>query len=152
MFPSQNILDRIRYQQKIYKNQFDLACYLLKQYNLRPAQILRVGWKDFYYPHYVVFPAVKNSRKVVIQDLHVLNSMIQCASVNTTQIFPYVSYYNLHRFFKRHYSHLFKATKKRKNIPSTTVFRYVNARLCDDVETTKEVLHHKSNRSQTYYK
>lgn len=133
-------------------SQLTLAAEIIKVYNCRASEVLSAKWEDYSPSLFLILEGKKRSANVIIRDRIILSQIDKLPRIDSTLIFPSLSYSILYHHFKSNYSHLFKAWKKRKNHKVTHGYRYANVSKLDNEEKIREVLHHRSTKSGKYYK
>jgi len=137
---------------KFSNTQLGLVLQILIEYNPRISEILTARWKDFYPGKFLILNGAKKSSNVIIRDREILHQIENLPQIDSTFIFPSITYSKIYHFIKSRYSHQFIHFKKRKNFKVTHAFRYENVSQLDNDEKIRDVLHHRSVKSGKFYK
>lgn len=129
-----------------------IAIQILAVYNCRAIEVLRAEWKNFFPGNFLVLKGAKNSNDIIIRDRMILEQINSLPRHDPVKIFSSLTYKYLYKVMKRSFSHLFSFAKTKHNYKVTHGFRYVAANIIQDDEATRTILHHKSKKSQKYYK
>ena len=149
--PLTNLIDELKF--RVYlSEQEKVILLILSIYNCRISEVLESNWNLFFPGKLLVIKAKKNSNDIVIRDRDILKMIENLPRRHHELIFYGINYYAIYMRIKKDYSHLFEMFRSKKNRKVTHGFRYLNARLTDDIEATKTILHHKSKKSQRFYK
>lgn len=125
---------------------------ILQIYNPRISEILKARWINFYPSSMLILDGLKGSNPIIITDRQILSQIAVLPHLHQDYIFYPIKYQSLYKRFKRLYGHLIPTPAKRKTQPITHIYRYKKASLIQNSEHLKNVLHHKSKKSQNYYK
>jgi len=128
-----------------------IAVSILKQYNLRSAELLRLKKSDLHYPRFCIVRGCKGSRDIVIRDKSILSLLLALSNCSHTPFIFNISYSQLYRFILRTLSHRFVSLKGKKNKKVTHAFRYINSSELDNAHDVSLVLNHKSQSSAHFY-
>lgn len=135
-----------------FPNSYDLIIMILMKYNCRIQEILNAEWKDFYPERFLILKGLKKSSNVIVTDSKILDLILQIPKIDSIKIFPFITYYSVYHFIKTKFSHLLSSIRTRKNRKITHAFRYLNIVDLQDETQIRDVLHHRSIKSQSYYK
>lgn len=133
-------------------NSYDLIIMILMKYNCRISEILSAKWSNFYPDRFLILEGMKKSSNVIVTDSKILYLISSLPKTDPIKIFPYISYYSVYNFIKTKFSHLLSSIRTRKNRKITHAFRYLNIEDLQDETQIRDVLHHRSLKSQSYYK
>lgn len=146
-----SILDSIDHNKNI-DIRINLVLKILITYNPRISEILKASWQNFHPDRFLILPGMKRSHSVVIRDKNILSSISGLDKVDSVLIFKGVTYYHVKSIIARNYSHLFNLIQHKKNRKLTHAFRYLNLENIDNDEQIEVILHHRSERSNIFYK
>lgn len=132
-------------------NREKIIVEILTIYNCRISEVLSANWKNFFPDRFLVLKGKKKSDDIIIHDRIILSKIKNLHPLDPELIFYPTTYKRMHRLVKLQFGHLFASLKEGKNNKVTHAFRYLNARLLEDPESIRTLLHHKSKKSQNYY-
>jgi hypothetical protein len=127
--------------------------YLLKKYNLRISEILRLQHSDVLRPNIIRVTISKTNEKFLLYDEYCIKMIDELKYSKEGPVFL-VKYNIIHRYICKHHQEFILSgiTRNRK---VTHSFRYINSKKISeyfkDEATTAKALHHKSFASQKYY-
>lgn len=133
-------------------SQMAIVIEILKTYNCRASEVLSASWSNYFPGKFLILDGKKKSSNVIIRDRFILSQIDNLTRIDSSKIFPSVTYNNLYHHCKVYYSHLFKKFKKRKYFKVTHGFRYSNVEHLANDEKIRDILHHRSTKSGKFYK
>lgn len=121
-------------------------------YNCRVIEVLSCKAENVHPGKYVILKGAKGSNDVIIRDRSLLSQYVLLKEVTNGAMFSLVTYQQVYHFLQSNFGHLVRSLKNGKNNKVTHAFRYINIFPTDDEDSIKTILHHKSKRSNKYYK
>jgi|WetSurMetagenome_2_1015567.scaffolds.fasta_scaffold530578_1 integrase len=133
---------------------YELVHFMLKEYNLRISEVIRIKKTDLVAPNKIIIKLSKCNNFYVISSTStydLLLSYFEDSGIN----FLLINYHNFYRWFLRKYpNEILKTNSPNRKI--THSFRYTaTSSFVDNFKSEKEIqalLKHNSIKSQKYYK
>lgn len=129
-----------------------LIILILQDYNCRISEVLEAEWSNVITNNCFILKGKKGSEDIIIRDRTLISCILNLTRFHRKFIFYPVTYHNVYLFIKRNFPSLVNSIRRRKYKAVTHAFRYPASVLVEDENTTKVILHHKSLKSQVYYK
>lgn len=129
-----------------------LVIEILKVYNCRVQEVLNATWEDFFPGKMLILKGLKKSANIIVRDRIILSCIAQLYKWEKDKIFPNVNKQKVQRAMLRHYPGIVSAAGRSKRRRITHAWRYLAARIVQDEKQTQDILHHRSVKSQSYYK
>ena len=145
-----NFLESIS-KYKFASNREKIIIEILSVENARISEILDATWNNFFPDKFLILKGKKKSEDIIVRDRIILRHIQQLPRLHNSLIFYPTKYDRMYRMIKRDFSHIFIKFKGKKNFKVTHGFRYQNARITSDQNANKNILHHKSIKTQEYY-
>jgi len=146
-----NIITTI-YNSSFFCEREKLIIDILSIYNCRISEVLSAEFCNFKSDKRLVLKGKKKSDDIIILDRLLLNRISKLPVLDSRFIFYPTTYRRMYKLIKSNYSQIFARFRNGKNCKVTHGFRYLNCEDIEDVETIRTLLHHKSRKSQKYYK
>lgn len=133
--------------------QLNIIHLLLKRYNFRISEILRLNIDSLYTDKNICVKLSKSKDYIFVRDAEI-HDLLSVLFKNTHNHSFTVIYKDVHYFLNRYFSNEIISDGK-KNRKVTHAYRYYNARniksITDNKQIIKASLRHKSIKSQEYY-
>lgn len=133
---------------------YELVHFILKEYNLRISEVIRIKKSDLIPPNKIIVKLSKCNDYYVISSTSTYNLLYSYFDDSGME-FLSISYHNFYRWFLRKYpEEILKTNSKNRKI--THSFRYTATNsFVENLKSDKEIqalLKHRSIKSQKYYK
>jgi integrase len=129
-----------------------IVLLILSTQSCRISEILSAVWSNFYPGRVLILKATKHSRDVIVRDREILSMIDQLPHIHPEKIFWPIDYQRMYRLVKRNYSHIFLRYRGRKNYKVCHGFRYTSIDGIADRQAAQEILHHRREKTQDYYR
>jgi len=130
----------------------NLAVEILRIYNVRASEVLGIAKYNRLRNGNYVIESRKGSHHTIITDRTIIEHLNVLYTNADSLLFEGISYKNLYNYMLKNYSHIFNQFKTMKNRKVTHGFRYLNVHDVADATIRQAILHHKSLKTQNYYK
>lgn len=146
-----NIISSV-YNSSFFCEREKIIIEILQIYNCRISEVLNAKFSNFKPQKRLVLIGLKKSDNIIVLDRLILKRIEELPKLDSEFIFYPTTYRRMYTLIKTNFSHIFARFRTGKNHKVTHGFRYLNCEDIDDVETIRTLLHHKSKKSQKYYK
>lgn len=146
-----NIIDSLKANKSLCDRE-RIILQILAIYNCRASEVLEAKWQSYNPKKRLVLEGKKGSAPIIVTDRLILEQIKFLPKLHKELIFYPTKYQRLYDIIKRQYSHIFKPYKSKVRHKVTHGFRYANVADVENEDTIQAVLHHKSKKTQKYYK